>query len=270
MKTFGSLVCALALLGASASQVRALEKCAAKIKTKDGTILVSAQDVSGTLLWGWTATTQIQPFFNAGTCQSNGNAKNCTQGNAGTLLAITPPPDCTLQLKDDAQTCTAYLKTCTPGKRPLVTFPTRFINNGDGTVTDTSTGLMWEQTTDDGTIRDKDNLYSWSSGSPYNSDGTAFFAFLAKLNAPPAFAGYGDWRMPTITELLTIVDLTACGSGACIDQTLFGPTSAVTYWAATTNFGNPAEALAVYFGSGVGSGGDKTITFHVRAVRGVP
>jgi len=80
-----------------------------------------------------------------------------TQGESGSLLAITPPPDCTLQLKDDAQACTAFLKKCTPGTRPTVEFPTRFIDHGDGTVTDTRTGLMWEQKTDDGSIHDKDN-----------------------------------------------------------------------------------------------------------------
>jgi len=254
-----------------AAPARALEKCAAKINAKDGTILISAKSVSGTLTWGWTATTQIQPFFNAGTCQGGGTASKCTQGSPGTLLAITPPPDCTLQLKDGAATCTAFLKKCTPGKRPLVTFPTRFIDNGDGTVSDTSTGLMWEQTTDDSTIRDKDNLYTWSTGSPYNPDGTASFTFLATLNSPPAFAGYGDWRLPTITELQTIVDLTQgnCGggSGPCIDQTVFGPTQANYYWSATTSAGFPNSAWDVYFNLGVGGLGTKTSSGDVRAVR---
>ncbi len=48
----------------------------------------------------------------------------------------------------------------------------------------TSTGLMWEKKTDDGTIHDKDNVYTWSTGSPYNPDGTTFFTFLATLNHP--------------------------------------------------------------------------------------
>jgi hypothetical protein len=257
-----------ALLGAP--QAGALEKCAAKINSKDGTILVAAKSVSGTLTWGWTATTQIQPFFNAGTCQSGGTASKCTQGSPGTLLAITPPPDCTLQLKDGAATCTAFLKKCTPGKRPLVTFPTRFIDNGDGTVSDTSTGLMWEKTTDDSTIHDKDNFYTWSTGSPYNPDGTAFFTFLATLNGPTPFAGYGDWRLPTLTELKTIVDLTApgCGSGSpCIDQTVFGPTQASFYWSATTFAGFPISARLVDFFNGTVFNLNKTGNSYVRAVR---
>jgi hypothetical protein len=51
--------------------------------------------------------------------------------------------------------------------------------NGDGTATDYDTGLQWEQKTDDGSVHDKDNTYSWSPtlGPP---DGTAFTAFLTR------------------------------------------------------------------------------------------
>lgn len=266
------MVSALAAL-LSPPRADALDKCAAKINAKDGTILVSAKNVSGTLLWGWTATTQTQPFFNAATCVSGGSASKCMQGDVGTLLAITPPPDCTLQLKDSSGTCTALVKKCSPGKRVQVTFPVRFIDNGDGTVTDTSTGLMWEKKTDDGTIHDKDNGYSWSTGEPYNPDGTAFFTFLATLNGPAPFAGHDDWRLPTITELLTIVDLTKgyCGggTGACIDEAVFGPTQADYYWSASTASGAPLYAWCLRFFSGAaGVEGKPTLVDYVRAVRG--
>lgn len=265
----GALAGIAALLGAT--QAGALDKCAAKINAKDGTILVSAKNVSGTLLWGWTATTRIQPFFNSGTCVSSGTAKKCTQGAAGTLLAITPPPDCTLHLDDGFGVCTAFLKKCTPGTRPLVEFPTRFIDNLDGTVSDTRTGLMWEQKTDDSSIHDKDNFYTWSTGAPYNPDGTTFFTFLATLNGPTPFAGYGDWRLPSLTELMTIVDLGApgCGGGSpCIDQTAFGPTQAGSYWSATTFAGSPLDARFVSFFSGIVFYDSKTNGNYVRAVRG--
>lgn len=132
---------------------------------------------------------------------------------------------------------------------------------------------MWEQKTDDASIHDKDNYYTWSTGSPYNPDGTAFFTFLATLNSPPAFAGYGDWRLPTITELQTIVDLTKghCGggSGACIDETVFGPTQALTYWSVTTSPSGPNFAQGVNFLIGVVGTGEPKASFnnYVRAVR---
>lgn len=264
----------MAVLGAA--RVEAVDTCSATIKVGDGTILVSASHVSGTLTWGWTAATQIQPFFNAETCvKSNGKATNCTQGATGTLLAITPPPDCTLQLKDGSGTCSAYVKQCVPGKRPLVEFPVRFVDNGDGTVTDTRTGLMWEQKTNDSGIHDKDDLYTWSTGSPFNPDGLAFFTFLATLNgitpfSSTPFAGYGDWRLPTLAELLTIFDFTApgCGGGVspCIDP-VFGPTQPFYYWSATTTFGAPGFANSVDFGGGWARWDNKLSTLYVRAVR---
>jgi hypothetical protein len=36
----------------------------------------------------------------------------------------------------------------------------RYQDNGDGTVTDKNTGLVWEKKSDDGGIHDMDNLYS--------------------------------------------------------------------------------------------------------------
>src|SRR5262249_11734977 len=126
----------------------------------------------------------------------------------------------------------------------------RYGVNRDGTVTDYDTGLQWEQKTDDGSVHDKDNLYTWSATIAFNPDlappdGTALTTFLGGLNSclddgtlPPTdvtggFGGHCDWRLPSIVELQTIVDLTApqCGGGSpCIDQTVFGPTAAGRYW----------------------------------------
>ena len=61
-----------------------------------------------------------------------------------------------------------------------------FVINGDGTVSDINTGLMWQQVTAPG-------RYTW----------------LQALNYCETFnlAGYNDWRLPTIKELESIVDL---------------------------------------------------------------
>jgi hypothetical protein len=168
----------------------------------------------------------------------------------------------------------------------------RYQDNGDGTVTDLDTGLMWEQKA--GTIgsfvncdtstcsnpHDVNNGYRWSTGSPYDPTGGAFTDFLAKLNGGTSsdgtatsgcFAGHCDWRLPTIEELAGIIDMTqgqcAGGSGACIDPA-FSPTQAGFYWSATTDAGNPGSAWgATFFGGGVYDG-VKTSHGYVRAVRG--
>ncbi len=270
-KTAVTALAAIIIL-ACVGPANALDTCRAKIRGKDGVILISAKNVDGALRWGWSAGTENNAFFNPA-CVNGTTANNCTQGDAGTLLARTPPPECTIYLADNSSSCTAYVNKCQPGKRPLVEFPTRFIVHGDGTVTDTRTGLMWQQTTDDGSIRDKDNTYTWSTGSPYNPDGTVFFTFLAELNGgpPTPFAGYSDWRLPTHAELKTIVDLSApgCGSGSpCIDQAVFGPTQAHLYWSANTFAGAPSYARLVPFNPGLPGFDFKTSSYYVRAVRG--
>ena len=82
-----------------------------------------------------------------------------------------------------------------------------FRDNGDGTVTDDSTGLMWEKKTRpprgaDSDVHNVTYAYSWSrSGDPSEvtgtePDGTAFTLFLRTLNEG-RFAGHSDWRLPT-------------------------------------------------------------------------
>jgi hypothetical protein len=98
------------------SDVRALEGCKAKI-AKDGAILVSAKDVSGVLEWGNTVNQAVNSFGNAATCLANGAASKCELG--GGAQRITPPELCTIFLADGADTCSAFLKGCTPGVRSI-------------------------------------------------------------------------------------------------------------------------------------------------------
>jgi hypothetical protein len=176
--------------------------------------------------------------------------------------------DHSLELKKTQLVCAPFVDPSAP----------RFVDNGDGTVTDTQTGLMWEKKDDLGGIHDKDNIYGWS-GSGTDPDGPAFVDFLGTLNNGTSsdgttisgcFAGHCDWRLPTSAELQTIVDASApgCGSGsACIDAT-FGPTVASNYWSSTTLAGTPFSAWLVGFYDGSASTYYKLYYLYVRAVRG--
>ena len=61
----------------------------------------------------------------------------------------------------------------------------RFVDHGDGTVTDTKTGLMWA-------AKDNESPINWKDARSYcqNYNG----------------GGHSDWRMPTLDELASLYD----------------------------------------------------------------
>jgi hypothetical protein len=159
-------------------------------------------------------------------------------------------------------------------------FATRFVDNGDGTVTDHKTGLMWEKKT--GTVGTFVNCSMTLCADPHDvnntySYGTAYTDFLAKLNNGDSsdgtaitgcFAGDCDWRLPTSAELQTILLApNPCGTHPCIDPA-FGPTVLDLYWSATTLAGFPFRAWMVNFIDGFVFHNDKGANIYVRAVRG--
>jgi hypothetical protein len=124
----------------------------------------------------------------------------------------------------------------------------RFFPNGDGTVTDTKTGLMWQQGDNQNT-----QYRTWQQAVDYCDT--------------LAFANHDDWRAPRIDELETIIDFTR--SSPAIDP-VFSANSA-TYWSSSTDFNNPDRAWYVYFDGGSVTAYDKTyVGLYVRCVRGGP
>ncbi len=76
-------------------------------------------------------------------------------------------------------------------------------------VRDNVTGLIWENKTDDGTIHDKNNKYTWFKSNPDSNGGNAGIPenitntedFIKALN-DAHFGGYSDWRLPSNLELI--------------------------------------------------------------------
>ncbi len=213
--------------------------------------------------------------------QGNGLPANVTCGStmwSGTSVAL--PVDPAVFYTPSGGTGTWTCKSQLP----------RYVVNGDGTLTDNLTGLMWELQTStcSGEITCVNDKYTWTTGDA-KQDGTMFTSFLATLNGGdyynPAdmldetggtascFANHCDWRIPTIAEMRTIIQQSAsgCGSGSpCIDPA-FGPTQATGYWSASALAGNASNVwFANFFDGSVGynsftSGPNGSA--YVRAVR---
>lgn len=150
-----------------------------------------------------------------------------------------------------------------------------YTDNGDGTITDNATGLMWEKLSDDGSIHDKDTFYSWDNDALVPWDGA--FTKIAALNGGGGFAGYTDWRLPNIRELESIVDR---GRWPAIDPAFnTGCVAACTvttcsctfmdyYWSSTSFQDGPGNAWLVGVEDGDVNYAFKSNIYYVRAVRG--
>jgi hypothetical protein len=146
----------------------------------------------------------------------------------------------------------------------------RFIDHGDLTVTDIQTGLTWEKKVQGGDFGSTCLSEPHGVGSACTWD-QAMEDWLDVLNGgcpscgtAGGFAGYVDWRLPTLAELLTIVD----PSGFPAIDPVFGPTEALHYWSESADDAGPPAAAAVNFSSGSVTTIRKGYPLRVRAVRG--
>jgi pimeloyl-ACP methyl ester carboxylesterase len=140
--------------------------------------------------------------------------------------------------------------------------PLSYTDNGDGTVTDNNTGLIWQQE-DDGIT------YNWYQASGiydvrWNPD-------IQDVCGSLDLGGFSDWRLPTKKELISIVDYNIPYPGPTIDSTYFPNTKSSYYWSSTIWPAGPEYTWTTHF-----KGGDTRLHDHdtiydclyVRCVRG--
>jgi hypothetical protein len=123
-----------------------------------------------------------------------------------------------------------------------------FVDNGDGTITDTATGLMWSRS-DSGEGMDWEDALAWVQQK--NEDN---------------YLGYNDWRLPNAKELQSILDyarspqethsaaiVPAFEISSIIDER--GEKDYPFFWTGTTHVNQAGEgATAVYFAFGEAPG----------------
>ena len=128
---------------------------------------------------------------------------------------------------------------------PMAASASHFTDNGDGTVTDTRTGLMWAKAT--------------------LACGAVDHAAATKACKALRLAGHKDWRMPTIEELFGLADRSR--HSPAIDTDVFPNTESTWYWSSTPCAWDPSCAWVVGFFSGSAYGGHRHHNAFVRAVR---
>lgn len=122
-----------------------------------------------------------------------------------------------------------------------------FHDNGDGTVTDRATGLMWSR-------GDSGKGLNWQEA----------LAWVQQRNAQKHL-GHGDWRLPNVKELQSIVDYTRAPDAtrsAAIHTVLnctqitneVGQADWPFYWSGTTHGGFMGGSAAMYVAFGRASG----------------
>ncbi len=199
----------------------------------------------GTVQAGLTSCTGDLGTVQAGLDAAQTDLGTCT-GNLGTVQAA-------------LTACQAALPTPTPTPTPTP----------DGsTITDSTTGLMWEKLSDDGGIHDQDNRYDWANATDVK---------VAALNAA-GYAGYSDWRLPSIVELQSIINTgyyapavsPAFNTGCAPSCTVLNCSCTISslYWSSSTYADVPTSAWVVYFYVGNTDANYKTSSNYVRAVRG--
>lgn len=140
----------------------------------------------------------------------------------------------------------------------------RFTNNGNGTVTDHLTGLVWL------TIG---NCIQFYAGDPATVNQRSWDPAVESVNRlASGFCGLtdgsraGDWRLPNRKELDSLIDLgqhdPALPSGCPLGM------ESKYYWSSTTCAFNGATAWWVHFDNGTSSCNWNGSAGRVRAVRG--
>lgn len=260
-------ICAAAKLTAAGNKAKSKSTCYSKSTKKGGsfdltTCLQNAED---------SFSKAVQKAVNKGGCAYTGDAA-AIEGTVDTFIAA-----------EVAQ----ILSVPPPGPA---------VDNGDGTITDPVTGLMWEKKSYDGSIHDKGNTYSWAD---------AHTLFLDVLNTAPCFAGHCDWRLPNEDglnirkglgpkELESIRSVagecpgtlcidpifnSACGPGckvtecSCTEE-LPGTYGAPVYWTSTPDSASAGWYYGINFGQGYAPAAENELyppsKAYVRAVRTAP
>jgi hypothetical protein len=120
-----------------------------------------------------------------------------------------------------------------------------FNDNGDGTISDILTGLIWQK-------NQSPDILSWEDALIYASN--------------LSLSGKSDWRLPNIKELQSLNDVNR--SKPSFNNSYFPGILSGNYWSSTTLYKSPEKAWDINVDYGIVSYNNKTLKENVLCVRG--
>lgn len=164
-----------------------------------------------------------------------------------------------------AQECNSNINATTPLHR--------FSVHDDGTVTDSRSGLRWQRCAVGYSLDDGDTPSMVMDDKCVASD-TAMFNWQGALqsaddlNTSGGSAGFSDWRVPGLKELVSIVEYKCYYP--VVNSALFPDTEPAVFWSSTTT-NQIGTALVLDFKTGINSVSYLDVEgfeHYVRLVRG--
>lgn len=152
-----------------------------------------------------------------------------------------------------AQSCNKNIPQSSPSSR--------YHDNTNGTITDKYTGLVWKKCSEGfSTSGGKCN-----SGTLKKMSWKDALQYVENLNNTSGFAGYHDWRLPNIKELLSLSEK-ACYDPA-INTSVFPNNSNTNFWTSSPSLNFANMAWRVNFSMGQDARSDKGSLYAIRLVR---
>ena len=211
--------------------------------------------------WYWTSHLNVDPDVNTGGGSSTsnyfawtyGSAESRTRSGTGSTVGTT-----------DRYNFVRLVSSSTAVASHFSDYSNdRYTDNGDGTISDHQTGLMWSKCsygqTYDANDANSDGIIC--EGSPAFGTWQQAFAWAADSTDH----GHSDWRLPNIKELGSIVDF---GSAKpAINQSIFPNTASGPYWSSTPSRANVLQTIFIGFQAGDYGPSDRISNLYLRLVR---